>query len=36
MLTVFSNGEWFGTPEQAFEIGAVYLLFAGRESVSAK
>lgn len=21
----FPNGEWFGTPEQAFEIGAVYL-----------
>jgi hypothetical protein len=22
---VFQNGEWFGTPEEAFEIGATYL-----------
>ena len=22
---IFQNGEWFGTPEQAFEIGACYL-----------
>jgi hypothetical protein len=22
---VFPNGEWFGTPEEAFDIGAVYL-----------
>lgn len=22
---VFPNGQWFGTPEQAFDIGAVYL-----------
>ncbi|MBI4765875.1 MAG: hypothetical protein HY787_14965 [Deltaproteobacteria bacterium] len=22
---LFPNGEWFGTPEQAFDIGAVYL-----------
>jgi hypothetical protein len=22
---VFQNGEWFGTPEQAFEIGATHL-----------
>jgi hypothetical protein len=22
---LFPNGEWFGTPEQAFEIGTVYL-----------
>jgi hypothetical protein len=22
---VFDNGEWFGTPEEAFKIGAVYL-----------
>ena len=23
--TIFSSGEWFGTPEEAFDIGAVYL-----------
>ena len=23
--TVFVNGDWFGTPEEAFDIGAVYL-----------
>jgi hypothetical protein len=23
---VFPNGDWFGSPEEAFDIGAVYLM----------